>query len=517
MAGWEETAKIILKVVAQTTDAKKVEKALANTSASAIKAAKAFARVGIELQKQGVVGKQYSGKLRELSKNMAAYGIKLNQQGKFIDTVTNKTMTAKNVVEKMNQAVVQGKKAMVSAQAGSAVYKQGLAKVKAEMSAFGISGWRARANLKGLKTEIDKGNIGINEQGNLFDTNTGKTMQWGDATRKLSKYSMRPFRGELLSTMFVGMGMKRLFGGMIRQVLEMTGIFDVWRGILASILLPILVPLIQQYLPKFLEWLKDPSHKKFLGNLIILGYLFGVVLTAIGFLGLGIDGLIKTFSGLGGVFKWMWTFLIGTGEKAGWLVKLFQFLGTAVSKFFAVGFPIFMAIFDLFGGLAGATWKFGRMLLWILVALGAVIALIAGAPAAIVAAIVAAVSALIMLLSKLQPVRDFFQWIWDAAKGIVGAIGGFVGKLFGGGGKSEIPQMANGGIVTRPTLAMIGEAGPEAVVPLSGAGAGAGGVGAINYSPTINVSSTGGSIDVDNIARMVNERLIEDLRRLGVR
>jgi hypothetical protein len=28
-----------------------------------------------------------------------------------------------------------------------------------------------------------------------------------------------------------------------------------------------------------------------------------------------------------------------------------------------------------------------------------------------------------------------------------------------------------GGIVTRPTLALIGESGPEAVVPLSGAGA----------------------------------------------
>ena len=33
----------------------------------------------------------------------------------------------------------------------------------------------------------------------------------------------------------------------------------------------------------------------------------------------------------------------------------------------------------------------------------------------------------------------------------------------------DIPALAKGGIVTRPTLALIGEAGPEAVVPLSGA------------------------------------------------
>lgn len=35
---------------------------------------------------------------------------------------------------------------------------------------------------------------------------------------------------------------------------------------------------------------------------------------------------------------------------------------------------------------------------------------------------------------------------------------------------SGIPHMADGGIVTRPTVALIGEAGPEAIVPLTGAG-----------------------------------------------
>jgi hypothetical protein len=38
----------------------------------------------------------------------------------------------------------------------------------------------------------------------------------------------------------------------------------------------------------------------------------------------------------------------------------------------------------------------------------------------------------------------------------------------------EVPAMAKGGIVTGPTLALIGEAGPEAVVPLSGRNAGMG-------------------------------------------
>jgi len=39
------------------------------------------------------------------------------------------------------------------------------------------------------------------------------------------------------------------------------------------------------------------------------------------------------------------------------------------------------------------------------------------------------------------------------------------------GGGLNVPRMAAGGIVTSPTLALIGEAGPEAVVPLSKMGA----------------------------------------------
>jgi hypothetical protein len=41
------------------------------------------------------------------------------------------------------------------------------------------------------------------------------------------------------------------------------------------------------------------------------------------------------------------------------------------------------------------------------------------------------------------------------------------GDSGGGGGGAKIPMMAEGGIVTSPTLAIIGEAGPEAVIPLS--------------------------------------------------
>jgi TP901 family phage tail tape measure protein len=55
-----------------------------------------------------------------------------------------------------------------------------------------------------------------------------------------------------------------------------------------------------------------------------------------------------------------------------------------------------------------------------------------------------------------------------------------LGKLLNAG--SAIPAMAKGGIVTGPTLALIGEAGPEAVIPLSGNNAGMGATYNINVN-----------------------------------
>jgi hypothetical protein len=51
-----------------------------------------------------------------------------------------------------------------------------------------------------------------------------------------------------------------------------------------------------------------------------------------------------------------------------------------------------------------------------------------------------------------------------------------------------MPMMAAGGIVTRPTIAMIGEAGPEAVVPLSGRNSGMGNTYNINVNAGMGTS-----------------------------
>jgi hypothetical protein len=73
----------------------------------------------------------------------------------------------------------------------------------------------------------------------------------------------------------------------------------------------------------------------------------------------------------------------------------------------------------------------------------------------------------------LEQIRDLL------ASGIPGALGNLPVLVphppnQGGGqqGSQNVPGLAMGGIVTRPTMAMVGEAGPEAIIPLDQMGDG---------------------------------------------
>jgi hypothetical protein len=98
-------------------------------------------------------------------------------------------------------------------------------------------------------------------------------------------------------------------------------------------------------------------------------------------------------------------------------------------------------------------------------------------------------------------IKSYFETLLGFYKGIFNGIATLwnntIGKLSfkipswvpGLGGKGfdvpNIPMLADGGIVTSPTLAMIGERGPEAVIPLTGRNAGAG-MGDTNVTIQVN-------------------------------
>ena len=71
----------------------------------------------------------------------------------------------------------------------------------------------------------------------------------------------------------------------------------------------------------------------------------------------------------------------------------------------------------------------------------------------------------------------------------------------------QIPMLAEGGIVSKPTLAMIGEAGPEAVIPLS-----KGGMGGIN----VIVNVQGSVVQEQDLAVSVRDQIAILMRRRGL-
>jgi len=132
-------------------------------------------------------------------------------------------------------------------------------------------------------------------------------------------------------------------------------------------------------------------------------------------------------------------------------------------------------------------------------------------------------------------VTDYFieQWeaIKDSFKGIVNWIIAQVNRLINainvlirainkvatlggriGGGIPEIPNitpLAKGGIVTKPTLAMVGEAGPEAVIPLNRGFAGAG----AGINVTLNVGTIiGAGMDMEDLAMAIGDTLVDKLK-----
>lgn len=99
------------------------------------------------------------------------------------------------------------------------------------------------------------------------------------------------------------------------------------------------------------------------------------------------------------------------------------------------------------------------------------------------------------------------NWVIDKANGMIASINSAAQSAASKVGLSApqipaIPHLAAGGIVTRPTIALIGEAGPEAIVPLSQGNRQFGNV-------TINI--TGNSIlaaDADGVAKKIGDLIM---------
>ena len=121
----------------------------------------------------------------------------------------------------------------------------------------------------------------------------------------------------------------------------------------------------------------------------------------------------------------------------------------------------------------------------------------------------------------LVPIADAVNFIIDSLNDVLGwnppvIPGGTVAEMLGLGllDNISIPGLAKGGIVNKPTLALIGEDGPEAVIPLSQrnnpGGVGMGG-GTVNV--TVNASGITDRTDKRTLAREIGNMIQQEMAR----
>jgi hypothetical protein len=341
--------------------------------------------------------------------------------------------------------------------------------------------------------------------------------------------------GTMLSLLFISQGIAAATGRMISPILDLLGVTDIWRVLLMEILFPVLIPLADMLIWIMEKFMDLPAPLK---KIIGAGILFLFIIATI------VGWAAQLVMLLGSVALLMGAGLTGAGLAAaaallatifGWVVAIFGFVYSLIS-----------AVWNF----ATGDWGLGILkVLGIIVAviLG-IIAAILGAPAVIVALIIGLVALIITVIldnftflgewvenlimgiidfivkawwgmceylgwlfgKVFEPIKAAVEWIWNKIKGA----GSWVKEKAGGlwSGAKNLVGLQAGGIVTGPTLALLGESGPEAVVPLSGGTAG---------GPIININISGASFASRNqmmdMVRLIQSALRDEMRRLGVR
>lgn len=174
---------------------------------------------------------------------------------------------------------------------GRRAYKAGIenltryrAQVRGLMSQIGM---RAKfTDVLGMEFETWRD---LNRQGIQYQRTGAKI---GNRVRKMT-HGMRGFRMEMLSVMFFGMGIQRMFMGWLQPAMQAYGIFDLFQVMLLTLFLPVmqlLFPILMSIMDWFMN-LPEPV-KMVIGIIAVVGTVFGTILAVIGALVLGIGGLV---------------------------------------------------------------------------------------------------------------------------------------------------------------------------------------------------------------------------------
>ena len=311
----------------------------------------------------------------------------------------------------------------------------------------------------------------------------------------LATQKFKPFNFHLLGALFLFQQIGQSAGGLFKNSKLLAGIFEAIGTIIQVALLPAFLPFAMLLLDlsiRFLE-MNEPA-RRLIGNLILFVAVVAPIAAFIISLNFAMGALADIFIKIFGFGKLIIGFFSTWGTTilfvAGRLIAVAGIVFTFVS-----------GIKDLFteGN------KVRGVLKLVAVAAG-IVAIAMGAPLVVIGVLVGAVGRLIQIWDKMIAAFKSGDGLFQ---GILGA-----GKVFFGVGDAPVAAGATGGIVTKPTLSVIGEAGPEAVVPLDQTPGSSPLPGGLGGNININVNA---GLGADAIIRMVNEQLSSALRGAGIR
>ncbi|CYU97376.1 TMP repeat-containing protein [Streptococcus suis] len=178
---------------------------------------------------------------------------------------------------------------------------------------------------------------------------------------------------------------------------------------------------------------------------VILSFLKGVWNTIVAILQAGWDAIVRIFQGLGKWFGDRWKDVENIFSNVGrWFGQKFSEAWNGITNAFSNVAGFFRGIYD-------------NIVSWFSNIGGAVATAVSGAFRYAMNGVFATIE---------NAVNGFISMI----NGVIGLINNIPGVSLGSIGYVNLPRLARGGIVDSPTVAMIGEAGKEVVMPLENTG-----------------------------------------------
>jgi len=205
-------------------------------------------------------------------------------------------------------------------------------KIAQEAQAKFLYEWskKSKRGISGVKKAMSEAGLSFNKNGdvvNLF----GKKVKNVDDAMKKGLRTTKKFNMNMLGTMFAGMAITRVFGGLIKSQLELWGITDLFSSMWTVVFLPVMESILPIIL-KIVEWFMNLSEttRKNIGIFVIAAAIFGTLLTVVGSVALAIksiSGIIQDFLPLD-LLNNVEIFGFSLGEAGGSLEKILSIIIT---------------------------------------------------------------------------------------------------------------------------------------------------------------------------------------------